>query len=53
MKVENGKFYLSESYTPQTVYYIDQEYAYLVTLKDDIYQRINDIQGFDLYWEES
>lgn len=51
--LENGKFYLSESYEPQTIYYIDQEYAYLVALKDDIYQKIHDIQNFDLYWEES
>lgn len=32
---------------------IDVETDYLATLKDDIYQKIHDIAGFDLYWEES
>lgn len=32
---------------------IDTENDYLATIKDDIYQKIADIKGFDLYWEES
>ena len=32
---------------------IDTENDYLATIKDDIYQKIADIQGFDLYWEET
>lgn len=32
---------------------IDVEQDYLATLKDEIFQRINDISGFDIYWEES
>lgn len=50
---ETGYFYLSEIYTEDKIYYIDQELSYLVALKDDIYQKIQDISGFDLYWEES
>lgn len=46
-------YYETEVYFENTVYFINQEYSYLVTLKDDIYQKIQDIQGFDLYWEES
>jgi hypothetical protein len=47
------KFIKTEIYLENTVYYINQEYGFLASLKDDIYQKINDIKGFDLYWEES
>lgn len=50
---DNGGFYLTEIYTTNKIYYIDQELSFLVSLKDDIYQKIHDISGFDLYWEES
>lgn len=46
-------YYEAEIYMAEKVYYVNQEEAYLATLKDDIYQKIHDIQGFDLYWEES
>lgn len=32
---------------------IDAETDYLATLKDEIFQRIENIEDFDLYWEES
>lgn len=32
---------------------VDKENDYLASIKDDIYQKIADIKGFDLYWEES
>ena len=32
---------------------IDTENDYLASIKDDIYQKIADIKGFDIYWEES
>ena len=32
---------------------LEEEQEYLATLKDDIYQKIQDIKDFDLYWEES
>lgn len=32
---------------------VDTETDYLATLKDEIFQRIDDISGFDLYWEET
>lgn len=32
---------------------IDKENDYLASIKDDIYQKIADIKGFDIYWEES
>lgn len=50
---EGEEFYESEVYNSELIYYINQEYAYMATLKDDIYQKIQDIKGFDLYWEES
>ena len=50
---EGEEFYESEVYNSDLIYYINQEYAYMATLKDDIYQKIQDIKGFDLYWEES
>lgn len=31
----------------------DKVDEYLASIKDDIYQKIADIQGFDLYWEQS
>lgn len=46
-------YYEAEIYMAERVYYINQEKAYLATLKDDIYQKIHDIKSFDLYWEES
>lgn len=46
-------YYETEVYMANKIYYINQENSYLATLKDDIYQKIQDIQGFDLYWEES
>lgn len=46
-------FYQTEVYTEGLLYYIDQELSYLASLKEDIYQKIHDIQSFDLYWEES
>ena len=46
-------YYEAEIYMAERVYYVNQEEAYLATLKDDIYQKIHDIKGFDLYWEES
>lgn len=52
--VKDGEnYYESEVYNADLIYYINQEYAYMATLKDDIYQKIQDIKGFDLYWEES
>lgn len=50
---DKGKFYETEVYKEGLMYYIDQEFTYLASLKEDIYQKIHDIQGFDLYWEES
>ena len=50
---EKDEYILSEIYQEGIIYYINQEQAFLAALKDDIYQKINDIQGFDLYWEES
>lgn len=50
---ENGEYFNIETYRENEVYYIDQEFSYFVSMKEDIYQRIHDIQGFDLYWEES
>lgn len=50
---EADLYYEAEIYMVERVYYVNQEKAYLATLKDDIYQKIHDIKGFDLYWEES
>jgi hypothetical protein len=46
-------YYEAEIYVLERVYYINQEETYLATLKDNIYQKIQDIKDFDLYWEES
>lgn len=32
---------------------LEKEEEYLASIKDDIYQKIADIKGFDIYWEES
>lgn len=50
---EEKVYYEVEEYIEGKLYFIDQEYSYLVSLKDDIYQKIQDIKEFDLYWEES
>ena len=50
---DSEAYYETEVYIADTIYYVNQEQAYLATLKDDIYQKIQDIKGFDLYWEES
>lgn len=50
---DNGGYYLTEIYTAGKIYYIDQEMSFLAALRDDIYQKIHDIKGFDIYWEES
>lgn len=52
-ETETDLYYETEVYIAEKIYYINQEKAYLATLKDDIYQKIQDIKGFDLYWEES
>ena len=50
---EKQAYYEVETYIEGKMYYINQENTYLVSMKDDIYQKIQDIKGFDLYWEES
>lgn len=50
---ETNTYFETEVYTEGKIYYINQENAYLSYLKDDIYQKIQDIKGFDLFWEES
>lgn len=50
---EEDLYYETEIYISGVIYYVNQEHAYLASLRDDIYQKIQDIKGFDLYWEES
>ena len=50
---EEDLYYETEIYISGAIYYVNQEHAYLASLRDDIYQKIQDIKGFDLYWEES
>lgn len=52
-ETEKNKFLPIEIYEATTKYHINQEYAFLATIRDEIYQRINDIDFFELYWEES
>ena len=50
---DNGGYYLTEIYTAGKIYYIDQEMSFLATLRDDIYQKIHDIDTYELFWDES
>lgn len=52
VKENDNSYYLSEIYTEGTIYYLDQENGYFASVKEEILQRIADIDSFDIYWEE-
>ena len=52
VKENDNSYYLSEIYTKGTIYYLDQENGYFASVKEEILQRIADIDSFDIYWEE-
>ena len=52
VKEGDNSYYLSEIYTEGTIYYLDQENGYFASVKEEILQRIADIDSFDIYWEE-
>lgn len=53
VKDTDGTFYLSEVYVEGTIYYLDQENSYFASIKEELFQRIAEIDAFDIYWEES